>query len=246
MAHLSFGTASYFGAQTALGSRDSRKVGHNTYLHTGYGGAYAVRYHSTDILTMLPDGTLRVSTGGWWTNTTLTRINGLLPAPFRIGSHRVGKVSTAYLWVRGYPVTPFVDGLVIDPAAETVSYDGAVILTADDIAAIITAAQDRRALLDARRETRRAADHAARPDGSSDTFRHRWDCDACRTLRTAEDAARRATLAAEHGRGEHVATRPVYAFNRNADGSTDYGSGSWHDTGEVETYSTCPWQCPDR
>ena len=247
MARMDLDTASYFGAQACLHGRDSVRIGHNTTLETLYSGdGYAVRYHATHILTMRADGTVEINTGGWDTVTTKQRLNALLPAPFSLHSNRVRGETSLWLYARGWPVTPFVDGLTVNPADDSVSYQGETILTAADITAIIAAAETRRATLDARREERRAADHAARPNGLSDTFRHRWDCEDCRALRETETEARRAILHAEHDRGAHVGTRPIYEFNRNADGSTDYGPGSWHATGATETFSTCPWECPDR
>lgn len=247
MARLSLSTASYAAAQAALGSRDSKRIGHNTTVHRLYGSTgYAVRYHSTDILTMRDDGSVELSTGGWDTITTKTRLNALLPGPYSIHGHRIGRDTSLYLWVRGYPMTPFVDGLTIHPADGSVSFQGETILTAADIAAMIDAAEDRRAMLDARREVTRKAQHAARPGAPSASFRHRWDCPDCRTLEAAEREARSAILHAEHDRNEHSAVRPVYDWRKNADGSNDYTAGSWHDTGRSETYSTCPWDCPDR
>src|SRR5947207_166547 len=58
------------------------KIGHNTYLHVRYETAvpsYAIRYHDTDIVTILPDDTYVLNSGGYRTATTKQRIAALAP-----------------------------------------------------------------------------------------------------------------------------------------------------------------------
>lgn len=61
-----------------LNGRNSRKVENNTYVTRQLGGAVALRFHQTDILTAAPDGTVTVTSGGWRTVTTKARLNEFL------------------------------------------------------------------------------------------------------------------------------------------------------------------------
>ena len=80
---------SWHEANTFLGKRDSKKVGHNTYARRiarlteedeGVEYDIAIRYHSTDIVTYHPDGSITLNTGGWDTTTTTNRMQMLTPA----------------------------------------------------------------------------------------------------------------------------------------------------------------------
>jgi len=53
----------------------SRKLANNTYLERRHGGDIAIRLHQTDIITMHPDGSTTLKTGGWRTMTTSARMN---------------------------------------------------------------------------------------------------------------------------------------------------------------------------
>jgi hypothetical protein len=83
---------SYHEAQTMMaraqdrGYGARRKLQNNTYLHARSNGDYAVRLHSTDVVTIHADGTYSLNTGGWETVTTKDRINNYGPA--RVYSHR--------------------------------------------------------------------------------------------------------------------------------------------------------------
>lgn len=68
----------YEGANSFLGSRQSRKVRNNTYVQRR-GKYIAVMLHSTDVVEYHPDGSIYICTGGWSTNTTRDRINGYSP-----------------------------------------------------------------------------------------------------------------------------------------------------------------------
>ncbi len=224
MAHLDLQTGTYAAADTLLGSRSERRIGHNTRLHRPYSSAVpapiAVRYHATDIVTLSADGWLTVSTGGWHTVTTLQRINALLPGRWRIGSH--GKHGS-YLWHGGYPITPFVDGLQVNTSTGAVGIGGDVLLTADDVAAIETAAEAAEAARADRRAARLLREHPT-AGGPRTHTRSLYDqrargCGRCDTELAAIREARRIALGVEHITG-HPA---------------DY----W---GKV----TCPWDCPER
>ena len=59
-----------------LGTRDSRKIGNNTYLQRRADGTIAVKLHATDVLTFHANGRTVYNSGGWRTNTTRDRMNG--------------------------------------------------------------------------------------------------------------------------------------------------------------------------
>jgi hypothetical protein len=58
----------------------SRPVANNTRVHWQGEDAIAIRLHSTDVVTITRDGRYRLSTGGWFTITTLDRIRSYSPA----------------------------------------------------------------------------------------------------------------------------------------------------------------------
>lgn len=58
-----------------LSRNDRKKLANNTYLERDSQGNPAVRFHSTRIVTFLPRGRVRVTTGGWHSSTTKDRIN---------------------------------------------------------------------------------------------------------------------------------------------------------------------------
>ena len=62
------------------------KLGNNTYVQpsTVAEGAYGVKLHATEILTIYPDGQYRMTTGGHHSNTTCDRLNRLSPVRCRI------------------------------------------------------------------------------------------------------------------------------------------------------------------
>lgn len=82
--------STYFELDTKLQGRckESRKLQNNTYAQRRYSGQIAIRLHATDILTFHEDGRINVSTGGWDTVTTRSRMNDYLPGPWRVGGHR--------------------------------------------------------------------------------------------------------------------------------------------------------------
>lgn len=62
-------------ANAKLGSRESRKLGNNTYLQRRPDGSIAVKLHATDVLTFHSDGRTVYNSGGWRTVTTKERMN---------------------------------------------------------------------------------------------------------------------------------------------------------------------------
>ena len=82
--------STYFELDKQLQGRckESRKLQNNTYAKRRCSGQIAIRLHATDILTFHSDGQIEVSTGGWDTVTTRSRMNDYLPGPWRVGGHR--------------------------------------------------------------------------------------------------------------------------------------------------------------
>lgn len=60
-------------------NKDSRKLANNTYLQRRDGDKFAVKLHDTDVVTINPDGTYVLNSGGWQTMTTKARINEYAP-----------------------------------------------------------------------------------------------------------------------------------------------------------------------
>lgn len=72
------GTFLYY--KDVLNGRLSKRLQQNTYVHEEAGRKLAIRYHSTDILVLAPDGTITLYSGGWRTMSTKDRLNAYLPA----------------------------------------------------------------------------------------------------------------------------------------------------------------------
>ena len=92
----------YDEADGLLRKRDTKKVGNNTYLVRGEGCIH-VRLHKTNVVTMYPDNTYRLNSGGWRTATTKQRINRF--SPVKIYQHK-------YQWYLAGG-QPFCDGVVV-------------------------------------------------------------------------------------------------------------------------------------
>jgi hypothetical protein len=64
---------------TARNPEAGKPLENNTRLHKR-GNDYAVRLHSTDVVTIHANGTYTLNTGGWHTATPKARINDYSPA----------------------------------------------------------------------------------------------------------------------------------------------------------------------
>jgi len=127
------------GTKRELSVQDMRRpLGSNTWLEKR-DGDYAVKLYWTDVVTVHPDGTYTIQTGGWHTNVTRDRINMILQhhglnvwsRRVRTGTkvvppdelfgreRRIGQYETDW-WVFRYdgkdwqPTTPVGDGVRID------------------------------------------------------------------------------------------------------------------------------------
>lgn len=88
-------------AQLTGRCKNSRKIQNNTYL-ARRGEDIALQLHSTDVVTLHPDGSITLNSGGWHTVTTKDRIS-----PF----HRVSARQGVWYMEDG---TLFYDGVTID------------------------------------------------------------------------------------------------------------------------------------
>lgn len=96
----------------------AKKVANNTVEYVREDGTRVIRLHLTDIVEILPCGTIRLNSGGFKTVTTKERIERYLPKGMRLWSEKgiwwIGKPS----WMQGNeeePTYPFKDGMIIKP-----------------------------------------------------------------------------------------------------------------------------------
>ncbi len=82
-----------------------RKIANNTFKYDRDGSTF-IRLHLTDIIEEMPDGRVRLNTGGWQTVTTKDRLNSF--APCRVYSDR----GVWYVDHAG-KTAPFFDGMIL-------------------------------------------------------------------------------------------------------------------------------------
>jgi len=88
-----------------------------TRLHK-VGDNYAVRYHSTDVVTIHPDGTYTLDLGGWNTLTTRKKMTEFSPARVSTKNH------VAFVWWKnddGEFSVPFSDTIAVDRFGRAIS-----------------------------------------------------------------------------------------------------------------------------
>lgn len=86
--------------------RTRRKVGNNTYAEILHDGSVGITLHSTRVVTIHPDNTYTLRTGGWYTPTTKDRINQYIPGYVK---QKSGEWSVSY----NGAVYPYVEGMTI-------------------------------------------------------------------------------------------------------------------------------------
>lgn len=97
----------------------AKKVANNTVEYTREDGTRVIRLHLTDIVEILPNGVIRLNSGGYKTATTKERIERYLPEGMRLWSEKgiwyIGKPS--WLHEAGDELSryPFKDGMIIKP-----------------------------------------------------------------------------------------------------------------------------------
>jgi hypothetical protein len=90
--------------------KTQRKVANHTYL-IRRGGDIAVKLHATDVVTLHPDGSITLNSGGWHTPTTKERMTHYYG--YQTG-HRYGLHSIDGVWLM-HDGSLFYDGVTIDP-----------------------------------------------------------------------------------------------------------------------------------
>lgn len=87
-------------------NKNRRKIGNNTYAEMNVDGSVGIWLHSTEVVTIHPDNTYTLRTGGWTTSTTKDRINKYSP---------VKVYQRKYEWfvtINGKEF-PFMEGMVV-------------------------------------------------------------------------------------------------------------------------------------
>ena len=92
--------------------REGRNIAGNTRLERR-GDTIALRYHSTDVVTYHPDGSLTLDSNGWRTVTTKERMNWALPRGLHLRQDKGVWFVGASWFDNG---TPFADGMRIGPS----------------------------------------------------------------------------------------------------------------------------------
>ena len=82
MANMATHLESWEDCVAFIGGRDSRRLGHNTFVDRLTEDIYGVRYHSTYVVRYFPNGRIGLDSGGWQTVTTAQRLNAC--SPFRV------------------------------------------------------------------------------------------------------------------------------------------------------------------
>jgi len=106
----------YTEAADVLGSRDARKIAHNTCLERLDAETIGVRLHSTYVVRFHAVGTVTLDSGGWQTVTTKERMNRYLGAGF-------GLYQKAHVWYVDTPagVEEYSDGMTLAPDSATLT-----------------------------------------------------------------------------------------------------------------------------
>lgn len=98
----------------------ARKIANNTFRYTTEDGCEVFRLHTTDVVTRLPDGRIKLDSGGWKSVTTKDRMNAFAPG-YMIFSGKTGWV-VAKRGERANPVS-FYDGMILPDAIDNPSAD---------------------------------------------------------------------------------------------------------------------------
>ena len=129
MAYLEADIRDYDSAQEFLGTALDRTLGHNTWISAdptiGPETSVTVWLHSTAVVRFYSNGTVRLSSGGWQTVTTMDRIRQTLPVGFHLDS-RGGAWYIVDRRPNRFPEreASFVDGMLIDTATRGNPFGG--------------------------------------------------------------------------------------------------------------------------
>jgi hypothetical protein len=94
----------------------SKMIGNNTVRYETIDGREVIRFHATDIIIKMPDGSTVVGHNGWTTVTTKDRFNKSLPNNWKVQSYG-GKWYLTKGW-KDYPRYRFRGEVVIDKYGE--------------------------------------------------------------------------------------------------------------------------------
>jgi hypothetical protein len=100
---------------------EQKKIGNNTWARLLEDESVAVRLHGTDVVTFMPDGRVKLDSGGWRTVTTKARMNEHARA-VRVYSERGRWFVSPTGWLDTVAV-PFYDGIEIDSTRGAVLVD---------------------------------------------------------------------------------------------------------------------------
>lgn len=92
-----------------------KRVANNTFRWTRDDGAVITRLHLTDVVETLPDGRVKLNSGGWKSVTTKDRINAGLPAGYGLYSDK-GVWTVFRRTDDSADRVPFVDGMILPDA----------------------------------------------------------------------------------------------------------------------------------
>ena len=94
-------------------NRGQRKVGNNTYAYIEYDGSVAIELHGTKVVTIHPDDSVTLNSGGYHTSTTKKRINQYSPV-------RVYQKNYEWFLSDG---TPFEDRMIVTDSTLKTSFN---------------------------------------------------------------------------------------------------------------------------
>ena len=96
----------------------ARKVANNTFSYVGEDGSNVFRLHTTDVVARLPDGRIKLDSGGWKSVTTKDRMNAFATG-YAIFSGKGGwRVSRRGEWDK---TVAFYDGMILPDAIDNPS-----------------------------------------------------------------------------------------------------------------------------
>jgi hypothetical protein len=103
---------------------DQYRRGKSFFRVKANGDTMVVRMHRTNLITAYEDGTIEVSCGGWWTNTTRKNLNealGRFGTRLYVSSRKVFGMPQPTITRSGGPTWLLYDGIKFDAANELLS-----------------------------------------------------------------------------------------------------------------------------
>jgi hypothetical protein len=100
-----------------IGKRDGVKLANNTYAHRIDKDKIGIKLHYTDVVVLNSDNTYNLYTGGWYTRTTLDRLNGFSPARVRMKKGEL-YINVDQCGFKG--AVSFTEGVTVDQWGEVI------------------------------------------------------------------------------------------------------------------------------